>query len=128
MRIFVFACSGLLVIAAGFALLSSEYPPTIFFERILSQPLPQKIAWLAILVAAPMLIVSALWQGVKLAQQRKCAHRVIAPEGKKVKRLSRLFGPLTARHSKKPSTGTMQDDRGTHLGTSARSPPSRTWL
>ena len=71
MRIFVFACSGLLVIAAGFASLSSEYPPTIFFERILSQPLPQKIAWLAILVAAPMLIVSALWQGVKLAQQRK---------------------------------------------------------
>jgi chromosome segregation ATPase len=69
MRVFVLVCSALLAVAAGYALLSSG--PATLVERMLAQPLPQKIAWFVILVAPATLIASALWQTEKLERQRK---------------------------------------------------------
>src|SRR5712691_8431846 len=71
MRVFVLICSALLVLAAGYALLSSGYQPATFVERMLAPPLPQKFAWFVILVAPAMLIASALWQTEKLVRERK---------------------------------------------------------
>jgi chromosome segregation ATPase len=71
MRLFVIVCSALLVLGAGFQIVFSEHQPAAFLDRILLQPLPQKIAWAVILVAAPALIAAALWLTEKLLQERK---------------------------------------------------------
>jgi DNA repair exonuclease SbcCD ATPase subunit len=71
MRIFVLVCGALLVLAAGYALLSSGYQPATLVERVLAQPLPQKIAWFVILVAPATLIAFALWQTEKLLRERE---------------------------------------------------------
>jgi chromosome segregation ATPase len=71
MRLFVIVCSALLVLGAGFQIVFSEHQPAVFLDRILSQPLPQKIAWVVILIAAPALIAAALWLTEKLVQERK---------------------------------------------------------
>jgi hypothetical protein len=71
MRIFVLVCSALLVLAAGYALLSSGYQPATLVAHVSAQPLPQKIAWFVILVAPATLIALALWQTEKLLRERE---------------------------------------------------------
>jgi DNA repair exonuclease SbcCD ATPase subunit len=78
MRVFIIVCSALLVLAAGYALLSSGHQPAPFVERMREQPLPHKIAWVVILVASAGLIASALWQTEKLLRERKATRSLEA--------------------------------------------------
>lgn len=69
MRMFVIACTGLLVLAVGFQFL--QHQSAALIDQILLQPLPQQISWLVILVAVLVLIAAALWLTQKLMQERK---------------------------------------------------------
>jgi chromosome segregation ATPase len=71
MRLLVIACSALLVLGAGFLIGSSEHQAAAVVDRILSQPLPQKLAWVVILVAGLALISAALWLTQKVVEERK---------------------------------------------------------
>jgi chromosome segregation ATPase len=78
MRAFVLVCSAILVLAAGYALLSSGHQATTFVERMREQPLPQKITWVVVFVASAGLIASALWQTEKLLRERKATRSLEA--------------------------------------------------
>jgi chromosome segregation ATPase len=64
-------CGALLVMAVGFEVYSSEYPPTALIELVQSQPLLQKLAWAVIIVSPFGLLAAALWESARLDQQRK---------------------------------------------------------
>jgi chaperonin cofactor prefoldin len=71
MRIVALVCGALLMLAVGFEVYSSEYPPTALVDFVQSQPLLQKLAWAVIIVAPFGLLAAALWESARLDQQRK---------------------------------------------------------
>jgi uncharacterized coiled-coil DUF342 family protein len=70
MRMFVFVCSALLVLAISYILVSSGPYPEAFFDLFRSQPSPQKIAWMLIVVVSLIVLASAILLNEKLLQQR----------------------------------------------------------
>jgi chromosome segregation ATPase len=71
MRILIVVCGALLALAVGFEMYSSAYPPAALIELVQSQPLLQKLAWAAIVVAPFGLLAAALWESARLEQQLK---------------------------------------------------------
>jgi uncharacterized coiled-coil DUF342 family protein len=70
MRIFVIVCGALLALAIAYVVLSSGPYPDVLFR---SQPGPQPIAWMFIIVVSLIVLASALWLNEKLIQQRNAA-------------------------------------------------------
>jgi chromosome segregation ATPase len=71
MRVLVLVCSAFLVLAVGFEVYSSEYPPAALIDLVQSKPLLQKLAWAVIVVSPFGLLAAALWESARLDQQRK---------------------------------------------------------
>jgi hypothetical protein len=73
MRIVFLVSIVLLVAAAGYEVVASAYTPTGLIEALQSQTLPQKLAWVVILVAPFVLLAATFWEGARHDQQRKAA-------------------------------------------------------
>src|SRR5258708_32311104 len=69
MRMLILVCGALLALAIAFILLSSGPYPDAFFELLRSQPRPQQIAWIFIVVISLIVLASAIWSNEKLRQQ-----------------------------------------------------------
>jgi chromosome segregation ATPase len=70
MRVFVFACGVLLALAIIYILLSSGPYPDAIFGLFRSQPGPQQIAWMFIIVVSLLVLACAIWLNERLLQQR----------------------------------------------------------
>jgi chromosome segregation ATPase len=70
MRMLVFVCGALLALAFAYILLSSGPFPEFFLGLFRSQPSPQQIAWMLIIVVSVIAVASAIWVNEKLVQQR----------------------------------------------------------
>jgi len=67
----ILACSVLLVLAAGYEIYAAGSSAGALIELFGAQPVLQKLAWVAIVVAPLGLLAAALWESARLDQQRK---------------------------------------------------------
>ena len=64
------------VLAFALAFIIWNFNLDVLVEAFLSQPTPQKVAWIATVAASLLLLGLALWQSEMLLRQRKIAQNV----------------------------------------------------
>src|SRR5262249_49946605 len=70
MRMVIYVCGALLVLAILFILLSTGPYPDALLQFVRSQPGPLEIAWIAIVVIALVVLAAAIWANEQLRRQR----------------------------------------------------------
>jgi hypothetical protein len=81
MRAFLFILSIVVTFAAGWALYSLEFRPTLLLGYIMSRPLPEQIAWAIVGLVPLILFAVALLLREKLERQRKATELLEARLG-----------------------------------------------
>src|SRR5262245_54294090 len=70
MRMVIYVCGALLVLAILFILLSTGPYPDALIEFVRSEPGPQQIAWIVVVAIALVVLAAAVWSNEQLRRQR----------------------------------------------------------